>query len=147
MSAASQKGSSDEVDSSISGSRHVTDEDYDVYLRGRAAGMTAERAARQLGFSKQTMYEWQQRNPDKWEEFKARLRAPMLDQIIRHSKKQWQPAAWFLERSFPNEFALTEVHRIQHSGTVEHKFQMVDRTAIEELSGTLREVESEVCNP
>jgi hypothetical protein len=48
------------------------------------------------------------------------------------SKKNWQAAAWLLERCFPQEFALFTLQRHQISGEVhyEHKVQMVNEAEL-----------------
>ncbi len=41
----------------------------------------------------------------------------MIDIIIKAAPKQWQAAAWYLERKFPNEYA--QRLRTDHSGFIE----------------------------
>jgi hypothetical protein len=58
------------------------------------------------------------------------------------SKKNWQAAAWLLERCFPRGFALFTLQRHQISGEVhhEHKVQMVNEAELIEMHRAAAEV-------
>jgi hypothetical protein len=58
------------------------------------------------------------------------------------SKKNWQAAAWLLERCFPQGFALFTLQRHQISGEVhhEHKVQMVNEAELIEMHQPATEV-------
>jgi len=103
------------------GRKPATKETKEAVAKKVALGHTDKDACELVGISQAIFYEWlngsktkgQERNPDV--EFvelikKARLASKDLHlKNIRHvaiSKGQWLPSAWFLERRFPEQFAL-----------------------------------------
>lgn len=44
-----------------------------------------------------------------------------MQTLTRHAKRYWLPAAWLLERTQPENFALVQRSEVHHSGEVNHK--------------------------
>jgi hypothetical protein len=71
------------------------------------AGNYIETAAAYAGIGKSTLYEWQAKYPDFADALqRARAEAEVRDvTLIRQAARtQWQAAAWWLERSFPQRY-------------------------------------------
>ena len=82
-------------------------------------GRTITDAAQATGFSVHVVYDWFGRNPHKHDELKRRMKLVYLARVqeLGELNTDWRAYAWMLERMFPNEFALREVHRMEHSGS------------------------------
>jgi hypothetical protein len=108
------------------------DKDFEVLIAGLQSGLTIGQAMASTGFSKNVAYEWMARNPGKHDELKRRLKPAYLARVqeLGEVKEDWRAYAWMLERMFPNEFALTEVHRVEHSGAVEHQVKMLPESEL-----------------
>lgn len=89
-------------------------------------GLSKNKAAILSGVSTDTLYYFQRRNPQFYEQMEkaeAKCQAYNLSQIRRASlpKKdggegQWTAAAWLLERRFPEEFGRVDRHLIHTTG-------------------------------
>lgn len=119
-------------------------------------------AAMIVGISEETFYAWQRPfesdgvtpNPEYHPEFsvlvkkaQALRKQNLIGTILNASLKNWQAAAWYLERVHPDEFALKQ--QVQHSGAVavltyeqalklleEKKRENVTTTALQLTDGT-----------
>ena len=89
------------------------------------AGNYMETAAAAAGISKQTLYDWLKRGArtksgqfrgflDAVEKATAEAEARMVAIIAKASEKQWQAAAWHLERTKPERYGRHE--RVEMSG-------------------------------
>lgn len=84
-----------------------------------AGGMNREDSCDMAGINQDTFYDWMKdkRKPEFSEAIK---RAEMvckqrnIERIQDASKKNWQAAAWWLERKYPQEFAIRQ--KLEHSG-------------------------------
>jgi hypothetical protein len=108
------------------------EKDFEVLIAALSNGATITEAAKATGFSRNAVYEWMGRNPTKLDELKRRMKPVYLARVqeLGEVKEDWRAYAWMLERMFPNEFALTEVHRVEHSGAVEHQVKMLPESEL-----------------
>jgi Transposase len=108
------------------------EKDFEVLIGSLSEGRTITEAAKATGFNRATVYEWFGRNPNKHDELKRRMKPVYLARVqeLGEVKEDWRAYAWMLERMFPNEFALTEVHRVEHSGAVEHQVKMLPESEL-----------------
>jgi hypothetical protein len=109
-----------------------SDKDFEVLIAGLSEGLTITEAAKRTGFCRDVVYSWFGKNPDKHDELKRRMKPVYLARVqeLGEVKEDWRAYAWMLERMFPNEFALTEVHRVEHSGAVEHQVKMLPESEL-----------------
>ena len=73
-----------------------------------------------VGISKDTFYDWIKNKPDfsdAIKEAEAKLIARNVQLIATHALKNWQAAAWMLERKFPEEWG--KIDRINVSGKLD----------------------------
>lgn len=108
------------------------EKDFEVLIASLSEGMTITEAAKTTGFARSAVYEWMGRNGNKLDELKRRMKPVYLARVqeLGEVKEDWRAYAWMLERMFPNEFALTEVHRVEHSGAVEHQVKMLPESEL-----------------
>lgn len=109
-------------------------------------GLNITESAKQSGFSRTALYEWMGRNPNKLNELKRHLEPVLFMDIHEISKETRNDAGlrWMLERMMPDKYALTNVTRIEHSGSVEHSVKMIPESELLRLSSLTREIECEV---
>ncbi|MDO8487766.1 MAG: hypothetical protein Q7S31_00430 [bacterium] len=77
-------------------------------LRGLRNGLYKEDAARLAGIRPETLSVWLDKYDDLTKEVEraqAFHRMRLVKQLSKHSKKQWQPAAWLLERIHPQQYS------------------------------------------
>lgn len=87
------------------------------YIR---AGNTGHDSAILSGISEETFYAWQRKDGDFYHpEFSEAIKsaekeckARNIAFIQKAAEKQWQAAAWYLERKYNNEFALKQINEI-----------------------------------
>lgn len=84
-----------------------------------AGGMKREDSCDMIGINQDTFYAWlkDKRKPEFSEAIKKAEMACKQRNIARiqnASKKNWQAAAWWLERKYPEEFAIRQ--KLEHSG-------------------------------
>jgi hypothetical protein len=65
----------------------------------------------------------------------------MLDHVVGAAKKNWQTAAWFLERVFPDEFALRMANRTHVTGEATEKVKLIDLERLKQIHKIAAEVE------
>jgi hypothetical protein len=108
------------------------EKDFEVLIGSLSEGMTITEAAKTTGFARSAVYAWFDRNQGKLDELKRRMKPVYLARVqeLGEVKEDWRAYAWMLERMFPNEFALTEVHRVEHSGAVEHQVKMLPESEL-----------------
>ena len=100
-----------------------TDANRATILRALRHGASYKRAAEAAGISYETFRTWRESDPA----FSAALQkaqAAMTAKALRaieeaHQSGAWQAAAWWLERTFPEEYGRT-VQQQQVSGEVNH---------------------------
>jgi len=101
-------------------------------------GMCHSHISQALGVSKSTFSNWLTDKPNFLAEIKkaeAEGIAHLLDQIIKASRKNWQAAAWILERRFPQQFArvqLLDVKQRVQPGDVPNTSEADQRAAAQE---------------
>jgi len=69
------------------------------------------------GIPESTFYEWKKNHPEFLEAIKKAdiiCKSLHIKNIKKHSDKQWQASAWYLERRYPNEFR--ERKEFEHKG-------------------------------
>lgn len=99
--------------------RAVTTEDIEKLLAGLRLGMTRRAAASHAGFSKTTLYRMLENDADgtlvtEIEKAEAHAEGTYTGIIAAASEKNWQAAAWWLERRHPQDYAKRE--RVEMSG-------------------------------
>lgn len=79
-------------------------------------GLRREDAWEFVGISEATFYEWLKKPEFSESIKKAELKNKQRNIVIiqNAAKKTWQASAWWLERRFPEEFALKQ--RLEHTG-------------------------------
>ncbi len=119
---------------------------FELLLSALSDGLTITAAAERTGFSRNVVYEWFGRNPNKHDELKRRMKPVYLERVreLGEAKEDWRAYAWMLERMFPNEFALLQVHRVEHSGSVDHQVHMVPESELQRMAALTREIEAEI---
>jgi hypothetical protein len=122
------------------------EKDFEVLIGSLSEGRTITEAAKATGFNRATVYEWFGRNPNKHDELKRRMKPVYLARVqeLGEVKEDWRAYAWMLERMFPNEFALTEVHRVEHSGAVEHQVHMIPQSELLEMARIAAAVDADI---
>jgi hypothetical protein len=122
------------------------EKDFEVLLAALSEGRTITDAAKATGFSRNVVYEWFGRNPHKHDELKRRMKPVYLARVqeLGELNQDWRAYAWMLERMFPNEFALTEVRRVEHSGMVEHQVKMLTETELLRMVNRANSVVSQI---
>lgn len=94
-----------------------------------AAGHTKQTACESIGIAPSTLYSWIARGERRKSKLcielveeirKAEAKAKMLfvETIKKATEKNWQAAAWLLERRWPDEFAIRLKQDLQHSGKI-----------------------------
>ena len=89
----------------------MTPENIEKILSTVALGIWPDRAAQIHGISPVAMRKHKQRHPDfvtAIEKAEAEAEAGFHGKILRATEKQWQAAAWMLERRWPNRYAKRE---------------------------------------
>ena len=87
-------------------------------LKAVAAGNTYQTSCRVMKVSHTTFQRWREMDPT----FQAAVRKAEAGAIMRNvaviqeaSKKHWQAAAWWLERHYPEDWALRQVVAVEES--------------------------------
>lgn len=83
------------------------------YLR---AGNNQLDSAQLSGISHETYYQWIKTKPEFADAIKSALaecKARNIALIQKAGEKQWQAAAWWLERKFSDEFAIRQIQELQ----------------------------------
>ena len=89
----------------------MTPEVIEAILRAVEQGLPVDRAAYACGVEPSTVRSHRERNPSfgtSLEKAQAISMEHMVRRITSASEKQWQAAAWILERRFPSEWARRE---------------------------------------
>jgi len=80
-------------------------------------------ACKSAGISYETFTVWMETKPEFSEhvkkaegQFKQNSKQLAILSIIKAMPNQWQSAAWWLERNFPEEFSLKTESKLEHSG-------------------------------
>jgi hypothetical protein len=87
-----------------------------------ADGNNQQDSAILSGVHKATYFEWLNLYPefaDAVKEAMAHNKATRLKRISTHARTNWQADAWYLERMFPQEFALKSI--TEHTGKVDNE--------------------------
>ena len=74
-------------------------------------GLSNKDAVICMGISESTFYQWQTEKPEFSESLKKaemERKSFLITRIFEASNKSWQAAAWYLERTYPNEFGKQE---------------------------------------
>ncbi|MDD2496476.1 MAG: helix-turn-helix domain containing protein [Tissierellia bacterium] len=74
-------------------------------------GLSNKDAAICMGISESTFYQWQIEKPEFSESLKKaemERKLFLITKIFDASNKSWQAAAWYLERTYPDEFGKQE---------------------------------------
>lgn len=98
-----------------------------ILLESLESGLNIVDACVLAGISKQTYYNWQEADCNfkvLCEQAQLKLKTECLDNIKRHSNKNWVASAWLLERKFSEEFSLKQ--ELKHTGEVSHKISISD---------------------
>ncbi len=88
-------------------------------LEAVRAGNYLETAAHLSGISKTTLYEWRDHYPNfanALEKARAEAEANCIALVKSAAIENWQAAAWWLERSFPDKYGRRT--RVEHGGEV-----------------------------
>jgi len=117
-----------------------TDENRAIILEALEGGDTFRGACLRAGLSEDTFERWRTADADFAAALKAaqaKCRARMVATIQTAARKGvWTAAAWWLERNFPDEYALR--NRMEHTGEgggpvkVEHDFAHISNREIAE---------------
>ncbi len=93
-------------------------------------GLRREDAWEMAGISEATFYEWLKKSEFSESIKKAELKNKQRNIVIiqNAAKQTWQASAWWLERRFPEEFALK--HRLEHTGKNGGPIATVDVTKL-----------------
>ncbi len=93
-------------------------------------GNTYENAAQLAGICEKTLYNWIQRGKDGEDGFlqflqalkkaNAKAEQKMVSVIVASAPRNWQAAAWFLERRNPQHWGNKTEQKVEHSGTIQH---------------------------
>jgi hypothetical protein len=126
--------------------RRFGEKHFQMLVQAYSATHHMGKAMKMTGFSAQTCYSYLARFPEKLEEFKRLVEAPMFARIGELGQEQhdWRAFAWCLERTQPEKYALTSVSSIEHSGSVEHQVKMVPESDLHRIAAITREIECEV---
>jgi len=109
----------------------LTPEVQEAILKVIRSGGTYAAAARYVGVTETTLYEWLAKGRDGLQPYatfaeaveKARAEAEMkFVGVVRQAAESgtWQAAAWWLERRLPSDWALKQ--QLEHSGQVRIEF-------------------------
>jgi len=101
-------------------------------------------ACKDAGIVYSTFLNWLDAKPEFLEAIKkaelegmTKVKGAMLIQIISHTHKHWQAAAWMLERLFPEEFSLK---RLENSETLDDILKaMKDAIKEDDMTGKILE--------
>lgn len=99
-------------------------------------GHTHDTAAAHGGISRTTFYEWMQKGAraasgkyadfaDAVQKAEAEAKGELIDIVKAQSLRNWQAAAWLLERRYPDEFGRRDRHHVEHSGNIKHSIDAV----------------------
>ncbi len=86
-----------------------------------AGGMGRVDSCQMAGISFETFSVWMEdkRKPEFSESIKKAemvCKQRNIARVQNASKLHWQAAAWFLERKYPDEFAIRQIQKLEHSG-------------------------------
>ena len=108
-------------------------------------GCSNKDAASLVAISEETFYSWQKSKPEFSESIKkaqASRKQHLIRLIFKAAEKQWQAAAWYLERVYPEEFAVKreKTTESQYSETItgENIFEHFAKRAQQEQSKDLK---------
>ena len=85
----------------------LTEEKLSTILRTVGMGMTPSRAAQAAGVTRQTLHQHCKRHPDfvdKMAEADARAEMTIHMKLLKHIDKNWNAAAWVLERLWSDRY-------------------------------------------
>ena len=98
-----------------------TPERVDELCKAAELGATRAHAAQYAGITRATLQEWLRSDKplhvafaERYREAEAHGKLALLATIRKASSKQWQAAAWMLERTWPNEYGRRE--RVEVTG-------------------------------
>lgn len=109
-----------------------------VAVEMASKGMCISHIAQAIGVGRDTFSDWLVNNSTFASEIKkaeADGIASLMDQIIKAARKNWQAAAWILERRFPQQFArvqLLDVKQRVQPGDVPNTSEADQRAAAQE---------------
>lgn len=92
-----------------------TEQRVERILQAIRDGNYMETAARLAGIAPSTLYEWRNEFPDfseAVETARAEAEERNIATIQAAAPQQWQAAAWWLERSFPDRYGRREQHNV-----------------------------------
>jgi len=102
------------------------------------SGMNIEDTCVLAGISKETFFTWRKTKSDFSDSTKkaqAKNKANAVVRIQRAGEKQWQALAWWLERKYPEEFALKQNLSMSQTVVVVNGKNRYDKFNEDELQG------------
>ncbi len=115
-------------------------------IKAVAAGNTYQTSCRVMKISHTTFQRWREMDPT----FQAAVEEAEAVAIMRNvaviqeaAKKHWQAAAWFLERKYPQDWALRQVVTMEDSLISEMEKRLHAGRARAAIAGGSEEVEPE----
>lgn len=123
-----------------------------VIVDALRAGLYRETAASLAGIGVSTLYSWIERGEADVEAAKrsvysefvealqsgeAQGEADLLAMIRESAPKNWQAAAWMLERKMPGKYGRRDAFKVEHSGSVRHDLAGMSDEQLDELADQL----------